>query len=467
MVWLPNGIEWIVLHLAAASLGVCTIALNTRFRAAELAGVLTACEPAAIALTAQFVGVDFAALLAEQLPAIPSVRTVVTTGESGGLPFTATPYDALLGAAPASGTPAAPIHDGGDDAIAFTTSGTSSAPKLAVHDQRGVVRHAWSDARAFDFTPGDALLGYLPFCGVFGYCALMGCLAGGATCVVEPVFAVEEAVALMRRFGVTHVFGSDVFLDALLAVPGIDDGRLERLRYGGFADFSGQLTRTMAEAERKLGVRFTTTYGSSECFALMTCWPRHMTVAERSHLGGTLVDDGIEVRVVDVESGKTLGHNVPGELQFRGYNVLRHYLNAPEKTAAAFDPAGWFRTNDMGFTVDDRTLVYLARLGDSLRLAGYLVDPREIEDFLMQHEAIAVAQVVGVPGDRGDVPVAFVLPHAPGLTPEEVLAYCRGRIAAYKVPQRAVIVERFPTTPSANGEKIQKAKLREMACALR
>ena len=465
VLWLPNGIEWIVLHLAAASLGVCTVALNTRFRSNELASALAASEPAAIAIAPHFLGVDFAALLAEQLPAVPSVRTIVTTSKGGGLPFRATPYGTLLQSVP-GGVSSCSSLDAADGVIAFTTSGTSAAPKLAVHDHAGVVQHAKNDARAFGFGAGDALLGYLPFCGVFGYCALMACLAGGATCIVEPVFAIEEAVELCHRFGVTHLFGSDVFLDALLAVPNVDDGRLSRLRYGGFADFAGGLTRALGETERRLGARFTTTYGSSECFALMTCWPPEMSAAERSRLGGALVDEGIEMRVVDAETGTVLGHNQNGELQFRGYNVLQRYLGAPEKTAAAFVDGGWFRTSDLGYSVDARTMVYLARLGDSLRLAGYLVDPREIEDFLMQHDAIAVAQVVGVPGERGDVPVAFVLPRDPNLTAADVVAYCRGKIAAYKIPHHALIVERFPTTPSANGEKIQKAKLRQMARTL-
>ncbi len=127
---------------------------------------------------------------------------------------------------------------------------------------------------------------------------------------------------------------------------------------------------------------------------------------------------------------------------------------------------GWFRSGDLGYTRDATSFVFLARLGDSLRLRGFLVDPREIEEFLERHPAVAKAQVVGVAGAEGQVPVAFVQPR-PGaaLAPDALIAFARERIAAYKVPHAVLVVEAFPTTPSPNGEKIQKAKLRELARA--
>ena len=126
---------------------------------------------------------------------------------------------------------------------------------------------------------------------------------------------------------------------------------------------------------------------------------------------------------------------------------------------------GWFRSGDLGYGIDAGSFVYLARTKDSLRLSGFLVDPREIEEFLAGHEAVERAQVVGLPfRGQGDVPVAFVKLRADAVIGEATLiAYCRQSIAAYKVPRHVVFVDAFPTAQSANGDKIQKARLREMA----
>jgi len=141
------------------------------------------------------------------------------------------------------------------------------------------------------------------------------------------------------------------------------------------------------------------------------------------------------------------------------------YLRQSQATADAMTEDGWFRSGDLGYSIDAGSFVYLARIKDSLRLSGFLVDPREIEEFLAEHEAVERAQVVGLPQlGRGDVPVAFVkLRSHAGPGEEALIAYCRSGIAAYKVPRHVFFVDVFPTTPSANGDKVQKARLRELA----
>jgi len=155
-----------------------------------------------------------------------------------------------------------------------------------------------------------------------------------------------------------------------------------------------------------------------------------------------------------------------GELQLRGYNVVRGYLHNGAADAAAFTADGWFRSGDHGRMTESGAIVFLARLGDSLRLRGFLVDPTEIEEELQRHPAIAAAQVVGVeqPG-AGQVPIAFVVATAP-FDEADLIAHCRERIANYKVPVRIVAVAEFPSTPGPNGVKVQKARLREMAAEL-
>ncbi len=198
----------------------------------------------------------------------------------------------------------------------------------------------------------------------------------------------------------------------------------------------------------------------------MASWSPDDPIDRRSPAGGMPISPDIQIRVVEPVTGADLVDEQPGELQVRGPNVLRGYLNNPEATAGAFTDDGWFRTGDLAMARAGG-FVFLARLKDTLRLRGYLVDPAEIEEYLASNPAVAGAQVVGVPGAAGEQAVAFVRP-TPGAAPAEaeLIDYCRGHIADYKVPARIVVLDEFPTVQSPNGTKIQKARLREMAAGL-
>lgn len=466
--WLPNVAEYVVLLLAAERLGVCVVGLNTRYRSEELRGILQTSRARALVMMPAFQGVDFAAILRDVRGDVPDLQTVVTVGPAGGgrsdvgVPG-AVAYDALERTSPLDRAAETDAHDA---LAAFTTSGTTSGPKLAVHDGASLARHARNDAVAFEVRGGDVNLCVLPFCGVFGLCAMLATLAAGATVLAMPVFDGAEAASAIARHHVTHLFGTDPMLAAILDGAG-DPSRLGSLRRGGFADFGGRLALQLERWERETGVRFGGLYGSSECFALMTSWPVDLPAAERARVGGVLVDDEMAVRAVDPQTGTTCAHGISGELQFRGYNVTTGYLGNPDATARAFTGDGWFRSGDLGTTLDARTFVFAARLGDSLRLRGYLVDPREIEEFLERHPSIAKAQVVGAGGAEGQVPIAFVQAReGSSIDAVELKNFARERIAAYKVPHAFVAVDAFPTTPSPNGEKIRKAELRKRAQAL-
>jgi fatty-acyl-CoA synthase len=266
---------------------------------------------------------------------------------------------------------------------------------------------------------------------------------------------------LIGRHGVTHVFGSDPMLHAILAHA---EGLGRTWRRGGVANFAGLAAQVVERAEH-LGVRVTGLYGSSECFALMAGWSPTDPLPLRSQAGGVPITSAIEVRVVDPVSGEVLATDQPGELQVRGYNVIAQYLHNSGATAAAFTADGWFRTGDLGAMRAGGGFVFNARLKDTLRLRGYLVDPAEIEEHLARHPAVEGAQVVGVerPGE-GDVAVAFVrLGRGQSATEADLLAHCADGVANYKVPRRVVLVDDFPTIDGPNGVKIQKARLRELA----
>ena len=221
----------------------------------------------------------------------------------------------------------------------------------------------------------------------------------------------------------------------------------------------------------RLGIQFSSTYGSSECYALMAFSDWSASAEQRALAGGVPTDPMIEVRIVDAETGLHLVDGEAGEIQIRGPNVLPGYLNNPEATAKAFTVDGWYRSGDLGFQHGSR-FTYLSRMGDSLRLRGYLVNPAEIEACLLQHPSVGGAQVVGVnQAGVGDVAVAYVLSgHLDKAEnrPDEaaLLSHCRIHLANYKIPVRIVLIEEFPAINGPNGIKIQKRQLRDMAKAL-
>lgn len=368
-----------------------------------------------------------------------------------------------------------PEASGADLLCCFSTSGTTGFPKLAAHSHASIARHALYVARALDIQRGDTMLCVLPFFGVFGFMTVLGALAGGAACISMPVFDAAEAALVVAEHRISHVIGADTMFEAMMKVEGTNFSSWRRAVQANFTGVPLPVTRRGAE----LGILFTGTYGSSECYSLMSFHPFEASVEQRAKAGGIPVDPAIKVRFCDPESGRLLADGEVGEIQIHGPNVLAAYLNNPEATAKAMTADGWFRSGDLGFR-EAESFVYLARMGDSLRLRGYLVNPVEIENCLMQHPGIGGAQVVGVtrPG-VGDIAVAYVIaassggalpaPAASGDAPDDtldeaaLLAHCRERMAAYKVPKRVLLIDAFPTINGPNGNKIQKRTLREWA----
>ena len=448
-VWLPNGPAWIQLLCAAAHLGVLVVPISTRYKAPEVRHLLEVSRARLIFTPTVFLDTAFGELARALQVELATLERVIEVEDSEGfVAFVPT----------GGGYSHIEAGQGHDLLCCFSTSGTTGFPKLAAHDHASIVRHAQHVAGALDMRAQDAVLCVLPLFGVFGFMTALGALAGAAACVLVPVFDATEAARMVERHGITHVVGADAMFDAMLQVPGVNFATLRR---GVQADFVG-LTLPVTQRADALDIRFTGTYGSSECFSLMAFHPWQASAAERARAGGVPIDPQIQVRVVEPETGGPLDAGQAGELQIRGPNVLACYLNNPQATAQAFTPDGWFRTGDLAQR-EGAGFIYLARMGDSLRLRGFLVNPAEIELSLMQHAQVSGAQVVGVnvPG-QGDVAVAYVL-RDQSVSEAQLLAHCRDRMAAYKVPRRIIAIDAFPAINGPNGNKIQKRVLREMA----
>lgn len=479
-VWLVNRLDWLVLYFALARLGAAVMTVNTRYRGPEVAYLLQKSRPKALVLQLNFRNIDFPAVLREVDPAAAAtVEQVWVVGADGAPPATVLGRPALafdLAALPEATVPDASTPEA--PSIFFTTSGTTSGPKIVVHTQATVARHVQRVATTMGLDqPGAVLLAALPFGGVFGFDSTLGALAGGCPVVLTPTFDAAETLRLIRDHAVTHFYGSDEMFEAVLALAPGDRATpgwpLAGLRLCGYAAFRAGAA-AVAEAACARGLPMAGLYGSSEVHALFSIQAAPVArigfdrpLAQRLEGGGVPCNPAAEIRVRDVDSGALLPPGQAGLLEIRSDSNFVGYLHNPEATAAAIDAEGFFRSGDIGLLREgdpQGSFVYLTRHGDAIRLAGYLVAPADIEEELKSAPGVASAQVVAVDIAGKSRAVAFVLAQ-PGaaVDAEAVIAHARGRMAAFKVPARVWTLDAFPVVNSANGTKIQRNKLRELA----
>lgn len=473
--WLPNAPAWFEIFFACARLKAIVVAVNTRFRAHEVGDIVGRSGAKVLVMWPGFKGIDFPAILAGVDPAaLSSLRAVIVYGENGdghgervaGHPALA--YGVLERAEPYASDAATP--DAG--CIVFTTSGTTSKPKFVLHPQRSHVDHARAVVAAFAMDASDAAsLLSLPLAGTYGMASAMAALASGRPAVLMPTFEAGAAAHLVRAYSITHMNGSDeMYLRMLEAVPGKHP--FPSLRCCGFAAFGRDPGEVVRQCDAR-GLTLIGVYGMSEVQALFAMRSPTAPAAERMHGGGNPVSSEAAVRVRDPASGALLGPGEQGELEIKGPSMMLEYLGNAEATANTLTADGYIRTGDLATMDDDaRAFTYLSRMGDTLRLGGYLVAPEEISNFLEAHPSVAGAQVVGVDGQAGDAgrgpqAVAFVIPtEDTAFSEADLRDHCAGGLAKFKVPARIFAVEAFPVTESANGVKIQRGKLRDLAISM-
>jgi fatty-acyl-CoA synthase len=460
-VWLVNRIEWLTLLFAAARLGAVVAAVNTRYRSGDVAHLLRVSGARLLVVEAAFRSIDFAAILADlakdEVPALQ--RLAVIGADAIPAHWPCVRFDAFDRAYP----PAPPAQDDIDlPVLLYTTSGTTKGPKLVVHSQRTLASHAVAVAKALRLDPQrHALLAMLPFCGTFGMTSLLGFVAAGATVHVLDAFEAAPALRILSAHKITHSFGSDEMFRRILALT--DAPRpFPHLELCGFAAFQPGWRELAAESETR-GLPLFGLYGSSEVQALFSIAQPGDAFADRIEGGGWPMSPDTKVRVRDTETGELAPFGVSGEIEISAPSRFLRYFNNPEATREAITADGFFRTGDIGRLRGDGSFVYETRAGDAMRLGGFLVAPGEIEDELKSCPGVTDAQVVAVDLKGQARCVAFVIPAKEPSMPETLIAHLRDRLAGYKVPARIYVVDAFPVTDSANGVKIQRARLRTMA----
>jgi len=464
-IWLPNVTAWLASFFACARLGAIAVAVNTRFRSAELADVLVRSGASLLVTWPGFDRVDFAGVLAGcPADALAGLRGCVAYAEPGseqGLPAGLAwhRYADLLAAAPLHEDVSSP--DAG--CVIFTTSGTTKAPKFVLHDPRTLLRHAFDVVRGFAIDADATMLLAPPLCGVFGVCNALAMIVAGRPFAMMPAWDPEFGARQIDAHRVTHLNGTDDAIAQLLAQNGRTPA-YPTLRFAGYAAFNPAQADIVERADAR-GLKVVGLYGISEIQALFARQCEHAPLAMRRLPGGLPVSADARVRACDPETGRVLPHEEAGELQFLapGSRMVGYFGDASATREAIVD-GGWYRSGDLGYTCADGRFVFLARIGDSLRLGGFLVNPLEIEACVQQVAGVGGCQVVGVQAAGGLRPVAFVtLTEGASLDEAAVIAHVAARLARYKVPLRVFPIDAFPVTEGTNATKVQKHRLRERA----
>jgi fatty-acyl-CoA synthase len=345
------------------------------------------------------------------------------------------------------------------------TSGTTGFPKGAMLTHRNLLMNAFYCGQRQRFTERDRLAIAVPFYHCFG-CVMgtLACAVHGAAMVVpaeafDPL-ATLEAVQAERC---TASFGVPTMFIAELNHPRFGEFDLSSLRTGVMAGSPCPI-EVMRSVVERMGTReLTICYGLTEASPVIT---QTLPGDSLEHRVGTVgrALPGVGVRIVRPGTMENVGPGEPGELIARGHGIMRGYYQKPAETAAALTADGWLRTGDLALRTADGYYRITGRIKDMIIRGGENIYPREIEEFLYTHPQIADVQVVGLPDERfGEVVSAWIrLKPGAALTEAEVRAFCRDRIAHYKVPRYVVFVEEYPTTVTG---KVQKYRLREIGIA--
>jgi fatty-acyl-CoA synthase len=453
-----NDARWVAGFYGAALIGAVTVPVNTRFKAPEIGFALGRARCKAVLLAGRFLGIDFAAAVGSIRDDLPDLRHVIVAGEPSWEAFRAgqaseAALDAAMGAVTAE-----------DILLVQYTSGTTAHPKGVLLTHHNMLRNATACAAKLGVRPEDRYLNCRPFFHVAGSTlSLLVCLATGATMVTPPTFEAGAALDLLDRERCTLTSGNDAIFQLIMSHPGFDRARLH-LR-GGWAAAGPETMRRIVE---EMGVRdLCWAYGLSEASPNVALSDHREPVADRI-AGGAVPHAGLEVRIADPAANAPLPPGMPGEIQLRGWSVMKGYLNDPENSAKAFTPDGFLRTGDLGTLDQEGRLRMVGRIKDVIRVGGENVAPAEVEEVLSAHPAIALAQVVGVPDPRlGEVCAAFVqLRQGAGVTEAELLAWLKPRIANFRLPRHLRIVPGFESIGMTASGKVQKVKLRDHALGL-
>ena len=459
--WSPNFAEWTYVQYATAKIGAIQVNINPAYRVDELQYALDQSGCRLLVTRTEYMTSGYRDMVEEVAPGLRGLEKVIyfdTDDWSELIDAGRLVSDDDLAVRADSLDPTDPIN------IQYT-SGTTGRPKGATLSHRSILNNARFVGDACAYTEEDRVCIPIPFYHCFGM--VMGnlaCSVFGATMVVpSPTFDPEAVLRALQDERCTSLYGVPTMFVAQLGHPGLADFDLSSMRTGIMAG-SPCPTEVMRRVIDDMGMgEVTIAYGMTETSPVSTQTSTDDSVEHRVSTVGRVLPH-VESKIVDPDTGELVPRGEGGEYCTRGYHVMLGYWNDPEKTADAIDADGWMHSGDLATMDDDSYVNIVGRIKDMIIRGGENIYPREIEEFLCSHPAIADAQVIGVPDEKyGEELMAWVQ-LAPGgeLTEDELRDFCRDKIAYFKVPRYIKFVSEFPMTVTG---KVRKVEMRDKSIA--
>lgn len=479
-IWAKNVPDWTTFMFATAKIGAVLVTINTNYKLAELKYLLKDADISTLCLVDGYRDSDYVHMAFQLIPELkeqargdlhsekfPELKNVVFIGQQKHRGMYNTPELMLLG-----------MHiddielenvkvtiDCHDVAVMQYTSGTTGFPKGVMLSHHNILNNGYAAGECMRFTAAEKLLVCVPMFHCFGsVLALCAVISHGATMVFTEDFDPLLVLASVQKEKCTALYGVPTMFIAELNHPMFNMFDLTSLRTGIMAGALCPI-ETMNQVMDKMHMKdIIIVYGLTETSPGMTATRTHNSAEVRATTVGFEFPN-VEVKIVDVETGETLGPNMQGEICCRGYNVMKGYYKKPEATAKAIDSDGWLHSGDLAVKTDDGFYRITGRIKDMIIRGGENIYPREIENYLYRIPQIEAVEVVGIPSPKyGESVAAFVKVKAgQTLSEEEITDCCRGNIARFKIPTYVFFVDEFPMTASG---KIQKYKLSELAVEL-
>lgn len=455
-----NTPEWIIADLAICQLGGVMVAVNTWATTRELQYILAHSDATMLVASDQYLKYDYFKMLgkleplAQSMPLMRHILHVGTRPYRDSIPFGEvfarghSVGDVTIDAAGAA-------IDPNDVAYLLYTSGSTSTPKGVQLQHYALIENMWNIGERMHVTEHDRLwLAVSLFWGLGCENALFNLMTHGGCVVLQESFEAGEALRIIAEERCTIFYGMPNMVQAMAEHPDRAIYDISCMKRGGTLGTPEQLQRIV-----DLGVtNFSTIYGLTESYGNCTVAGADDPFDLKCATVGKPLP-GVDLRIVDVDTGKEQPRNTVGEIRLKGYVTIGYYKDE-DKNREAFDANGYFRTGDLGFLDEDDNLYFRGRLKEMIKTGGINVAPVEVEESLLRHPAVKLAFVTGVPDDRRDEVIAAVIVRQDGKTVDQsaLADHCRRELASYKVPRLMIFVDERELPLTTTG-KLQKNRL--------
>ena len=479
-IWALNVPDWITFLFACGKIGAVLVTVNTAYKSHELDYVLKQSDMKALAITDGFRDVNYLKILYELVPELktsirgnleskeyPCLKSVIFIGQEKHRGLYNTHELLLLGKhTDDSELLNAKKTFGSDDVVCMQyTSGTTGFPKGVMLTHKNIINNGYYIGENLKYTAEDRLCLTVPMFHCFGVTlGLMAMYTHGGTLVMLEQFDPLMVLAAVQKEKCTALYGVPTMFIAEYSHPMFEMFDLSSLRTGIMAGSTCPIEAMKKVVNDMNMAEITSVYGLTEGSPGFTQTSVDDPLELRVETVGRKLPN-CEIKVVDPETGETVGPGEVGEICSRGYNVMKGYYKMPDKTAEAIDEGGWLHSGDLVTYDENGYYTVVGRIKDMIIRGGENIYPREIEEFYYTMPGIKDVQVVGIPDDKyGEIVGAFIiLEEDVDISEEDVRDFGLERIARYKVPKHAFFVDEFPLTASG---KIQKFIMRDQAVEL-